>query len=600
MELEIRDVQSAATHLISEKGITLGRQGGGADLPVPERTVSSKHCRIFAKDGKWYLEDLRSSNGTFVNGARINAPMLLTPGVKFSLCRYTYEVARILGVAMSGSTAVLENAALVDAATELQSPRMMGDRSNATATAAAKEGLRDIPAGLRSNANQAFSVPTGDMKVNEFASQVGSPAADLASGSVNEPLPSIAPASGGAQFFMTAVPKAIAYYLAAIPRLALNPVGSVRQGIASPAFGAFSVPELIAWALPPNLLGVVVSFLATLIYTIVWGQIGASLFISPIIGVAVAVVASIITGLIWHPLMRWIVALLKGTTTDVSRSNYFVMMHTAIPLTTLAGAVGMFLAVVPVPFIGVVPVVIGLAANLLLTFIAYAWFKFFGVMKWVTVVLLVLGALSCVGAVMNLIGVVRAGVAQLKGGSAAVTEIVPSTAGASAGSVPASSVTPVDAKSIAVPAAAGGGVPVAPAAGGTAAEVPVPVQVPPPAQPTPPGPVGVMKVSDPAGIRASPSAGAGTAYQEYVRERDAVEAALDADPTLLKQRNVLALYQELHKTISKVKSKCGKPKGGKKGADKLDKRVADKLCEADLYDETHKQVSELYHLVGSR
>ena len=85
MELEIRDVQSSATHLIHEKGVTLGRQGGGADLPVPERTISSKHCRIYAKDGKWLIEDLRSSNGTFIANERLTEPVQVNEGMSFAL-----------------------------------------------------------------------------------------------------------------------------------------------------------------------------------------------------------------------------------------------------------------------------------------------------------------------------------------------------------------------------------------------------------------------------------------------------------------------------------------------------------------------------------
>ena len=49
---------------------TIGRVEGN-DIVIPDPLVSASHARIFRKSGEVFLEDMGSTNGTFVNGARI-------------------------------------------------------------------------------------------------------------------------------------------------------------------------------------------------------------------------------------------------------------------------------------------------------------------------------------------------------------------------------------------------------------------------------------------------------------------------------------------------------------------------------------------------
>jgi hypothetical protein len=57
---------------IRETELIIGR-GGECDLVLPERQVSREHIRIFRSGDAYYLEDLDSKNGTWVNGKQVKA-----------------------------------------------------------------------------------------------------------------------------------------------------------------------------------------------------------------------------------------------------------------------------------------------------------------------------------------------------------------------------------------------------------------------------------------------------------------------------------------------------------------------------------------------
>lgn len=56
----------------------IGR-GADCDLVVTQSAVSSRHCRLVQTENGFLLEDLRSTNGTFVNNAPITGPTPVTP-----------------------------------------------------------------------------------------------------------------------------------------------------------------------------------------------------------------------------------------------------------------------------------------------------------------------------------------------------------------------------------------------------------------------------------------------------------------------------------------------------------------------------------------
>jgi hypothetical protein len=59
---------------------TIGR-GGGCTISLPSDTFASQvHARIVERDGQLYLEDLGSTNGTFLNGKQVAKPARVRKG----------------------------------------------------------------------------------------------------------------------------------------------------------------------------------------------------------------------------------------------------------------------------------------------------------------------------------------------------------------------------------------------------------------------------------------------------------------------------------------------------------------------------------------
>lgn len=57
----------------------LGRAPTNA-VPLPDETCSLEHALLHQREGKWWLEDLGSRNGTQLNGQPVQAPMPVLNG----------------------------------------------------------------------------------------------------------------------------------------------------------------------------------------------------------------------------------------------------------------------------------------------------------------------------------------------------------------------------------------------------------------------------------------------------------------------------------------------------------------------------------------
>jgi hypothetical protein len=78
---------------LSSSAILLGR-APNCTLVLDDGYSSSRHARIFPQGGAWYVEDLGSTNGTYVGDRRISGIEQLPPGVGVRVGQSIVELQR--------------------------------------------------------------------------------------------------------------------------------------------------------------------------------------------------------------------------------------------------------------------------------------------------------------------------------------------------------------------------------------------------------------------------------------------------------------------------------------------------------------------------
>ncbi len=90
--LLLRDRGEKRRFPISHDVLTIGR-GEGCDLRIPLGEVSRRHCSLIKSDDGLQIQDIGSSNGTFVNGKRIQET-ILRPGdqIRIGSLRFIVQI----------------------------------------------------------------------------------------------------------------------------------------------------------------------------------------------------------------------------------------------------------------------------------------------------------------------------------------------------------------------------------------------------------------------------------------------------------------------------------------------------------------------------
>jgi pSer/pThr/pTyr-binding forkhead associated (FHA) protein len=72
---------------------TIGRSPA-TDIQIEDQFASSRHARIYERDGNLFIEDMGSTNGTYLNRAKVTAPAPLQPGDQLAIGKTVVEVRK--------------------------------------------------------------------------------------------------------------------------------------------------------------------------------------------------------------------------------------------------------------------------------------------------------------------------------------------------------------------------------------------------------------------------------------------------------------------------------------------------------------------------
>ncbi|GII95850.1 FHA domain-containing protein FhaB/FipA [Sinosporangium siamense] len=78
---------------LTEQPITIGR-ATDATLVLSDDYASSRHARLFPQDGQWIVEDLGSTNGTYLDRSKVSRPTPVPLGVPIRIGKTVIELRK--------------------------------------------------------------------------------------------------------------------------------------------------------------------------------------------------------------------------------------------------------------------------------------------------------------------------------------------------------------------------------------------------------------------------------------------------------------------------------------------------------------------------
>jgi hypothetical protein len=72
--------------------VTVGR-AAGCGVTLDDTYASQIHARVFQRDSQWFVEDLGSTNGTYLNRSKVNGPQVMRRGDRIQVGNTVLELA---------------------------------------------------------------------------------------------------------------------------------------------------------------------------------------------------------------------------------------------------------------------------------------------------------------------------------------------------------------------------------------------------------------------------------------------------------------------------------------------------------------------------
>lgn len=93
-QLFVTEGALAGTSLgLTDQQITIGR-ANDATLVLSDDYASTRHARLFPQDGQWIVEDLGSTNGTYLDREKVTHPTPVPVGVPIRIGKTVLELRR--------------------------------------------------------------------------------------------------------------------------------------------------------------------------------------------------------------------------------------------------------------------------------------------------------------------------------------------------------------------------------------------------------------------------------------------------------------------------------------------------------------------------
>jgi two-component system cell cycle response regulator len=165
-------VEAGLVYPVEGEETVLGR-GHGCRVRIDDTALSRRHCRIFKRADGYAIEDLKSTNGTFVDGEAVRIPRMLEDGARIQMGRDTVLKFSLQDELEARASRRLYESAMHDPLTGVHNRRYLDEHLQSEFAFAARHGtslsLLLIDADHFKRVNDTYGHAAGDAALRALA-----------------------------------------------------------------------------------------------------------------------------------------------------------------------------------------------------------------------------------------------------------------------------------------------------------------------------------------------------------------------------------------------------------------------------------------------